>query len=414
MQKTKVIVAHPGRQHSHQLAFALQEGRLLERYYTVFWYNKSLFKKIERLLPTNVLREFNKRKFDPIDTRNVRINYALFLYEVLARLFKKRDATFKINMLFDNWVSNEIKSSDFDIFIGYETSSLNSFKTCKELGRICILDLAAEHYKKQNEIWDKIHYNPYGSELIRNEIDSIKEKELYLADFIFTLSDYAKETLINGGISEEKIIKIPVGVNLNVFKPKESYRRQGNFKILYVGAITIRKGLKYLLEAYKRLGLKDSELILIGGMADGKDILERYKELYHYIPFVSHEELGRFYQDADVFVFPSLLDSFAMTVIEAMACGTPVIVSENTGAKDVVREGVDGFIVPIMDVDALQEKILFFYKNRDKIEEMGRNARTQAEKYSWEIYRKRVRETIHNISTRSNQNRLHCKAKSEV
>ena len=98
-----------------------------------------------------------------------------------------------------------------------------------------------------------------------------------------------------------------------------------------------------------------------------------------------------YYQNADVFVFPSLNDAFALVILQAMACGTPVIISENVGAADVVRNGADGFIVPTRNVGALKGKILFFYNNREKVEEMGRNARAQAEKYSWERYRECIR-----------------------
>lgn len=398
MQLPKVIIAHPTKQHSHQTAYALQEEGILKRYYTVFWYNKSFFKKTEKFLPGSLVKSLKKRNSELIDVSLVKMNYRLFTLEFLLRTLSGNNSNYvyRINTIFDGYISGELNFTDFDIFIGYESAALKSFRVCKEKKKICILDLAAEHYKKQKEIYLKINYFPRDTNVI-DLTENIKEQELELADYIFTPSEYSKESLIQGGVPERKIIKIPYGVNLSLFEQKKTYRKEGKFKILYVGAIIVRKGIRYLLESCRRAGIANSELILIGSMGDGKEILKEYAGLYKYIPFVSQEELKNYYQDADIFVFPSLLDSFAMVVLEAMACGTPVIVSENTGAKDAVKDGVNGFIVPIMNVEKLTDKILYFYKNRDKLEEMGKNARAQAERYPWEKYRSRIRETIKKI-----------------
>ncbi len=405
MKQPQVIISHPGRQHSHQTAYALQEGGLLKRCYTSLWYKPDEFPySLINYLPQNIRgtikEEFKKRGFEPIDKNLVEQIPIYELIGQMVKLFSKPKYgkfIYWINEKFDKKVSKKIQDLDFDVFMGYETSALRSFTTCKKLGKITVLDLAAEHGGKQEEIWEMINYDPYGGEGLRKRIDSIKDEELRLADYIFTPSDYAKQTLLDAGISEGKLIKIPYGANPDVFKPKERYRKHGSFKILYVGAISIRKGLKYILEAYKKLALKDSELILIGGMADGRDLLDSCRGLYRYIPFVSQEELASFYQDSDIFVFPSLLDSFAMVVPEAMVCGTPAIVSENTGAKDLIKNGENGYIIPVMDTESLIERIRWFYENRDKVEEFGRNARRQAEEYTWEMYRERVREAIHEI-----------------
>ena len=401
MNNPRVIVSQSGRQHSHQSAFALQERGFLCRYYSVFWYNKSILRKIETFLPCWIVKELKKRNYESIDVSYVKINYFIFLLEALLKSLNTKNYSYLINCIFDKWVSAEIKSMDFDIFFGFETTSLESFRICKRLDKICLLDLPIAHYKKQQELLSSVNYSPYGNKKTANRINKNKEAELQLADYVIVPSDFVKQTLLDSSVPEKKIIKIPYGVDLDIFRLKENYRKEGKFKILYVGAITIRKGLKYLLEAYKNLGLRNSELILVGGMADGKYLLKECKGLYSYTPFVTQKELNNFYQEADIFVFPSILEGFAQVVIEAMACGTPVIVTPNTGSCDAVRDGVDGFIVPIMNVEKLEEKILYFYENRDKTEEMGRNARAQAEKYSWENYREKIRELILKISQQS-------------
>ena len=92
----------------------------------------------------------------------------------------------------------------------------------------------------------------------------------------------------------------------------------------------------------------------------------------------------RFYSQASVFVLPSVEEGSALVSYEAMACGRPIIVTQNVGS--VARDGIDGFVIPIRNVDALKEKILFFYEHPDKITEMGVNARKRAEQFSWQSY----------------------------
>jgi glycosyltransferase involved in cell wall biosynthesis len=92
-----------------------------------------------------------------------------------------------------------------------------------------------------------------------------------------------------------------------------------------------------------------------------------------------HEELPELYNRASVVVFPSLNDGFGLVILEAMACRVPVIATENTGGPDVIRDGVDGFIIPIRDVEALKERLLWLYEHRDACREMGVNARKRVE-----------------------------------
>lgn len=404
MQNPQVIVSHPGKQHSYQTAYALQKEGMLLRYFTSIWYvPDELPYVLLNYLPLKLKRKIHdilvKRSFEYVN--NSLVNQVA-LYEILGRIgeiiFKAHYTNWYIaNKMFDKQVSRRIKHLDFDIFIGYETASLNCFKRSAELHKTCILDFAAIHPFFQRKILNRLGINPYGGfKNLWEKIEKRKLEELDLADYILTPSEFAKNTLLEAGISESKILKLPYGCNIELFNQKEKYNKSRKLKILYVGAITTRKGMKYLLETIKELNISDIEFIMVGSVTDSDLILKHFDGFYRHVPFQNNKDLLKYYQDADIFVFPSLMDSFAMVVLEAMACGTPVIVSENTGAKDIVREGVDGFTIPVMDVEKLKEKILYFYNNRDSIEEMGRSARKQADKYTWENYQKKLADIVAN------------------
>jgi len=136
-------------------------------------------------------------------------------------------------------------------------------------------------------------------------------------------------------------------------------------------------------------------------MGDAEDLIKIENPFFKYINFLSHDELVRYYQDADIFVFPSYLDSFAMVVLEAMACGTSVIVSENTGSKCAVSQG-GGFVIPVDDVEAIKEKILFFYNDRKQLEIYGNRAAEIAQQYTWDKYYEKIENSIKDIAIREN------------
>jgi glycosyltransferase involved in cell wall biosynthesis len=385
----KVIVSHPGRQHSHELVYALQEGNMLLKYFTSFWYKPDKFPYIFLKRIKRFEEEFKKRYFEKINPRFVVQNP---FFEIKNRfILKRQNSWLKIGIEFDRWVSKKIEKMDFDIFIGYELSSYKSFKVCKQKNKICIYDLPGVAYNFQKEIFER-----YGKKYDERE-SKIKNKELNLSDYIFVPSEIVKKSLICLGIDEKKIIKIPYGVDISKFSQKKEYKKDKILKIVFVGAITWHKGIEILLKAIKDLkAIINVELNLVGKIVDN-EILNEYKGLYNYHSFVPHEKLNDFYKQNDIFVFPSLIEGFGLVVLEAMASGLPVIVSDRAGSSDIVRDGIDGFVIPSGNAQMLKEKIIYFYNNRDKIEEMGKNASLNVRNYTWEKYRENVRNGIYKI-----------------
>ena len=199
---------------------------------------------------------------------------------------------------------------------------------------------------------------------------------------------FARDTLVAHGIERERISVVRLGVSLGTFQPKSSYRQSGTFRILFVGNLSLAKGVDKLLEAFRDLALLDAELVLVGSHVE-RTFLERYVGLYSHIPYLTHPELAAEYQRADVFVLPTSFDSWGLVVTEAMACGTPVIVTENCGAKEVVSPD-RGWVVAAGDVEALKSAIRTAYENRPKRAQMGRHARAAVEELSWDRYHNEV------------------------
>lgn len=412
-KKPQVLVSHSGRQHVHQLCYALQANKFPYWLTTSIWYKpEALYYKVLNFLPAalhkRVLNNLRKRYFEQLDTNNI---YLFPISEVCRQILQKLSSVkderwiFMAERMHDWYTFRFLAKHIPDIVVGYEKSSYKTFKLAKELKKITILDLAAVHYTQN--IFLRKQYHDFEmmmpDEKLFCRINALKEKEYQYVDYFFVLSDYAKRTLLNANIDASKIYTLNIGFDPQKFSLKQAYSPNKTFEILLVGRISKLKGIRLLCKAFKELALVNAKLIFVGPMDDGEDVLREYKGYYEHVAFVDQQQLVKYYQRADVFVMPSYTDSWGMVVLEAMACGTPVIISENTGSRDAVEKG-GGFIIPVDDIDALKSKLSFFYMNRAQIEIMGREANKVAQAYTWDNYYTQVVNAIEDI-----WHREHCK-----
>lgn len=295
--------------------------------------------------------------------------------------------------LFDIIASRRIEKSDF--FHGWNNFSLYSMRRARSKGAKTIIERQSAYPTEQQKIIKK-EYRKYGIKPGKNRLIKKATKELEESDHVFISSKFILETFLGKKFDKEKIHIIPLGVDTNAFKPIGKEKK--NFKVIFVGQISIRKGVHHLLKSFESMP-KECELLLIGSvMNDIKNIIKKYEKnesirIIKYFP-----DLNYLYNTCSVSVLPSIEDGFGLVVPEAMATGMPVIVSSNVGAKDLVKSGKDGFIVPAGNPEKLKNKILYLYENQKEIRRMGNNARKKAEKYTWEEYGKKLIETYKQIS----------------
>lgn len=223
--------------------------------------------------------------------------------------------------------------------------------------------------------------------------DQLCDEPLH-ADRCLVSCSYTKRTLIENGVDAAKVRVVPYGVDTDVFHPA-ACPPDSPFRVLFVGQLTHKKGLAYLLEAWRRLGLKDAELVLVGRGRSDAEILALYEG--HYTlrgPVNDRDELRTLYQSSHVCCVPSLSEGFGLVYLESLACGTPIIASRNSGAPDVITDGQEGFIVGIRDVDALMQRLLWCYEHRGALADMRERARTTAERFTWPAFRRALASTI--------------------
>ncbi len=376
----KAIISCFGKFHAFNLAEQLNKYGHLYKLITPFYSQKTLF-------------PFNLRKdIERINNEKVVTNFYPFILEQIFNKFnlnKYFNGFYKPSILFDKWAASQIE--DGDLLIVWSNAGLNTLRAAKNIVKIRVVERGSTHILFQKEILEEefkrfnVQKEIFTDSEIENELIQYEE-----ADFISIPSKFAKKTYIDKNITPSKLIQIPYGVNLDLFKTTKKY--DTTFRVVFAGGLSLRKGVHYLLEAFSKLNLKNAELLLIGSMSSEiKPFLRKYDGFYKYIGKVPHISLAKYLSQGSVFVLPSIEEGLAMVLLQAMACKLPVICTTNSGGEDLIKNGQEGFIIPIRDIGAIQEKILYLYENPDAVEEMGLLARKKVEsEFSWEHYGEKI------------------------
>ena len=306
-----------------------------------------------------------------------------------------------------DWFSRRIAkhlAPDSDIFIGLSSFCLEAIQCARREGIIAIVDHGSLHMKTEhrllNEECERWGF-PLAQELPPDWLVDKEDSEFREADDIFVLSQAAKRSMVENGVRGEKIFINPCGVDLSIFHKSEKCDRV--FRVIQCGGIHPRKGVHYLIKAFTELKLPNSELWFVGGGIEHsvlRPFIERYRaDNIRFLGPVPQGKLPAVYSQGSLFVLASLADGFGMVVPQAMACGLPVIVTENVGAADIVRDGCTGYVVSIRDVEALKQKLLLLYEDHAWLEHMGETAHVHAHEYlGWEAYGERLVEYLRSRS----------------
>lgn len=296
------------------------------------------------------------------------------------------------HQFFDKRSSRVLKRAD--ILVAGPSVFAYTMQEAKKRGMLVVVENGSAHTLYQTKIlgeeYAKFRIKPGTFQiseprLIENDLRAYGEM-----DYIAVPSTFAKRTFLEQGIPEKKLICVAYGVDLSEFRP--AVKTDSIFRVVFAGGMTLQKGVHYLLQAFAELRLPNAELLLIGSLSDEMKIFfKKYEGNFRYIGRVSQRELASYYTQSSVFVLNSLQDGFGMVIIQAMACGLPVIATTNTGGPDVIREGVDGFIIPVRDVPALKEKLLYLFEHPEICGEMGLSAEKRVRKgFSWDDYGERI------------------------
>lgn len=258
---------------------------------------------------------------------------------------------------FDAWLRRRMEPCD--ALIAISGAGLTAGPLVQARGGKFICDRGSTHQRYQDQVmaeecrrWGVRFAAPPGH-IVR------REEAIYAhADAITVPSQAARRSFVGMGIAAEKVYVIPYGVRLDKFAPGPTPHAD-SFEVLFAGQIGLRKGIPYLLEAFRQLRHPRKRLTLAGALQDDIRQLLRTLPTEHvtFAGTLSQTELAAAMARSHVLALASVEEGLALVQGQAMACGCPVVATVATGAEDLFTDGVEGFIVPERDLAALADRL---------------------------------------------------------
>jgi glycosyltransferase involved in cell wall biosynthesis len=264
--------------------------------------------------------------------------------------------------------------------IAISGSSLRTGQWLQAQGGVFVCDRGSSHQRFQQDILSQEFARWGVSSSLQAHIsdprDTAREEAIYAqADAIVVPSAFAARSFLAQGVPAAKLHTIPYGAPLEGFHPAASSPSSPSvpdqnlpgstsFDVLFVGAVGLRKGLPYLLQAFSHLNHPQKTLCIAGSItADGRELLANLSA--HHLSLDGVElvgplpraQLAALMARSDVLVLPSMEDGFGLVLAEAMASGCIPIASNHTGAEDLYTDGVEGFVVPAGDSQAIAHRL---------------------------------------------------------
>jgi len=261
-------------------------------------------------------------------------------------------------LLIDRWVAGRIPPCD--VVVALSGGGLNTGSLVQQRGGRYVCDRGSSHIRFQDQILSE-EYKKWGVARTACNPRAIEREEAEYAqcDAITVPSEFALRSFLEMGVAAGKIHKIPYGVDLSRFSPVTNPPND-RFEVLFVGQVCFRKGIPYLLEAFKNFAHPNKRLRIVGSVADEiRPMLDRHlPDGVEILGALPQSELSRILSSSHVLVLPSIEEGLALVQGQALASGCPVIASTNTGGFDLFTNGVEGFEVPIRSAEAITNRLV--------------------------------------------------------
>jgi glycosyltransferase involved in cell wall biosynthesis len=284
-----------------------------------------------------------------------------------------------------------------NLFVGWSSQCRESIAVARRLGMATVVERGSAHILWQRQQLDEERrLTGLPVELPHEHSIEQELQEYETTDFIAVPSAFSARTFINRGIPASKLLVNPYGVDLSLFDRAAAGGRgsrraaRDGLRVLHVGRVSAQKGVHYLVDAIARV--PDCRLTLVGAVDPGMDRVVTNQPRIQVVGAVPGPTLPGWYGEADVFCLLSVQEGLALVIAQAMAMGLPVIATPNTGAEELITNGVNGFIVPARDPGAVAERLRMLAESSKIRREVGDRAREHVSgRFGWSHYGARAR-----------------------
>ena len=412
MNLTSAYVLNPSHAELLNLAQKFEKERVDLKYFASLFYGYDSY--VGRLL---------QKKFVPHLVRSILVKRVVSLkdeniirsgiYADVLFIILKRFST-DLNQVVIYWRNRRIERRAIEhmrfsppsIVISQQTLGYRILEEANRLGIPAILNYPIAHHSWASKILsEEKRINPQwstnlGRSFFVKKIEEVYLREIYYASKILVGSNFVARTFIESGIEPSRILVSNYGSDFFAHSGKENFdlaRRSPRksdhpLNVAFLGQVVQRKGIGYLAEAFDMATLpENSKLWIMGPVASRK--LKRKLSKFKNIVLtgkISKKEVRERLEECDLYILPSLVEGFALSAIEAMSLGVPVVVSQNTGVADIVENYVDGFVVEARSLSDLVQILEYSAQHPEILRQIGISGYEKSLRYDWESYKNRT------------------------
>jgi glycosyltransferase involved in cell wall biosynthesis len=298
-----------------------------------------------------------------------------------------------LHRMFGRWAAWKVTRERWDVVHVWSSVAEELLRKLEGTGTSTWLLRASTHIRAQSELLEAeerragVRLDKPSRWMIARE-----EREYQMATRVLLLSRFAERTFIKQGVDPKRLVRIPLTASEQDFRPQVEVVEQRiarivsgqPLRLLFVGSMLFRKGLLDLIEIGRNLPSGRFEGRLVGTLtAEVRHVLPELEKWWQVLGHKPQSSLPQHYAWADLFIFPTIEDGFAVVLAQAHAGGVPVIATTNCAALDIVQDGRNGWVLPIRSPDSFVEKLLWADRHRDQLAEMVRYTYSGYRKRSW-------------------------------
>jgi starch synthase len=295
--------------------------------------------------------------------------------------------------------ASRLVTQQTSLVIGREFGCARTFSRAREFGAGRVYHLPTTHHARLQRIlnFEQEQFpGVCGATFVESEFQPDRlqrcQREIELADRIICPSSFVRESLVEAGVDESRISLVPFGCETSWIDQK---RGPAGNTFVFVGNISARKGAHRLLRAWKSLKAHHSHrLLLIGDMHLSPAFLKDFVGVYEHVPRLPREDLRDVYLNAQALVLPALAEGFALVILEALSCGTPVLASRNSGAAGFLTDGEDAMLYEAQNDEALCQTLDYALRHPAELRQIGDQGRSKARAWTWKSFEHKFMEAI--------------------